>query len=120
MKSSNNSGAAATSTPGKHQVNKKKPKSGMRWLRNHTLNPKGSDYAQRVINRYRLGMRARGALQGIKIITAPDSCSACQALADTVYHPDQTPIIPIEQCSNRQGCRCTYSPMMTFESALGT
>jgi MoaA/NifB/PqqE/SkfB family radical SAM enzyme len=90
---------------------------GMGWLRKHTSYPKRSDYAQRVINRYRLGMRARGAIRGIKIITAPDSCPICQSLAGTVYQPDTTPVIPIEQCSSPQGCRCNYSPLMTFEDA---
>jgi MoaA/NifB/PqqE/SkfB family radical SAM enzyme len=99
--------------------NGKKVGPPMHWLRKHTSQPKGPDYAQPVINRYRLGMRARGAIRGIKIITAPGSCSACERLAGTIYAPDQVPIIPVQQCSNSEGCRCAYSPVMSFEDPYG-
>jgi MoaA/NifB/PqqE/SkfB family radical SAM enzyme len=87
----------------------------MSWLRKHTLKPKPRDYGRRIIDRYRLGMRAHGAIHGIRIVSAPDSCSSCQRLAGKVYQPDETPVIPIQECSHPQGCRCVYSPLMSFE-----
>src|SRR5207248_4725376 len=44
-------------------INNKQTSSGLPWLREHTSKPKGPDYAQPVLTRYRLGMRARGAIQ---------------------------------------------------------
>jgi len=96
---------------------KKRDTHSISWLRHHTLKPKSADYGRRVIDRYRLGMRAHGAIHGIKIITAPGSCSSCQSLAGAVYQPDETPVIPIKECRNPRGCRCVYSPVMTFEQS---
>jgi MoaA/NifB/PqqE/SkfB family radical SAM enzyme len=106
--------APQTSVP--HDADPKKNEThSISWLRNHTLKPKARDYGRRIIDRYRLGMRAHGAIQGIRIITAPGSCSSCQNLAGKVYQPDETPLIPIKECTNPQGCRCVYSPLMSFE-----
>lgn len=87
----------------------------MKWIRDHVRNPKDADYAQRVLDRYRSGMQARGAIQGVRVITAPDSCPTCRALEGAVYHPDDAPIIPIAGCTHPEGCRCAYSAAMTYE-----
>ncbi len=87
----------------------------MNWLREHVRGPKDADYARRVLERYRLGMRARGAIKGVRVVTGTDSCPSCQALADTVYHPDDAPILPFSECTHPEGCRCAYSPVMTYE-----
>jgi hypothetical protein len=87
----------------------------MEWMQNHIRQPKDSGYAQRVLDGYRLGMRARGAIRGVRIVTGSDSCPTCQALADQVYHPDTAPRLPIQECSHSRGCRCSYAPVMTYE-----
>jgi hypothetical protein len=87
----------------------------MQWLRDHVRYPKDAHYARRVLDRYRLGMKARGAIRGVRIITGSDSCPVCQALAEAVYHPDAAPIIPIDGCTHPGGCRCAYTAVMTYE-----
>ena len=91
----------------------------MNWIREHVRTPKDAEYAQRVLDRYRLGMRARGSIRGVRIITGPDSCAACRAHEGREYHPDEAPIIPIEGCTHPEGCRCAYSAVMTYEEACG-
>ena len=93
-----------------------KTNGGMQWLRTHVGNPKPANYAQRAVARYKLGIRAHGAIQGVRIITASNSCGNCRALARTIYEPDQVPMIPIQQCTNPNGCRCAYSPVMSYEN----
>lgn len=109
---------SVVSSPVSRVNNKTQP--GMRWLRQHTATPKSPDYARSRINGYRLGMRAHGAIGGIRITTAPDSCAACQALAGRVYEAAEVPIIPVQQCSNPRGCRCVYDPAMTYETTQPT
>jgi hypothetical protein len=87
----------------------------MEWMQNHIRQPKEADYAQRVLDRYRLGMRARGAIRGVRVVTGADSCPTCQALANQVYHPDAAPRLPAPGCSHPRGCRCSYAPVMTYE-----
>jgi hypothetical protein len=88
----------------------------MQWLHNHVRTPKGSDYAARVLDRFRLGMKARGEIQGVRILVGPDSCPVCQAVAGRVYLPDEAPIIPIAGCRHPRGCRCAYTAVMTYEA----
>ena len=92
---------------------------GMQWLRTHVASPKPANYAQRAVARYKLGIRAHGAIKGVRIISASGSCGNCQALAGAVYQPDEAPIIPIQQCTSPNGCRCAYSPVMSFENMDG-
>ncbi len=87
----------------------------MSWLRDFVHSPQTPDYARRVLDRYRLGMRAGGAIRGVRILAASDSCPACQALAGAVYHPDEAPLIPIAGCTHPQGCRCVYRPVMEYD-----
>ena len=48
----------------------------------------------------------------VRILVAEDSCPACQALEGT-YEKDAVPILPVEGCSHRLGCRCFYQPYLT-------
>jgi len=89
----------------------------MKWLKDHIRQPKDAHYAKKVLDAYRLGMKARGAIRGVRIVTGPDSCPTCQALAGKVYHPDEAPIIPIAGCTHPQGCCCAYSAVMTYEES---
>ncbi len=90
-------------------------KPSRQWLKQHIRRPKDANYAKKVLDAYRLGIKAHGAIRGVRIVTGLDSCPTCQALAGIVYHPDQAPIIPIAGCSHPSGCRCAYSAVMTYE-----
>ncbi|MER3403834.1 MAG: hypothetical protein C4289_00535 [Chloroflexota bacterium] len=87
----------------------------MKWLRTYVRTPKDASYSARVLEHYRLGMRARGAIRGVRILTGSDSCPVCRAYAGTVYHPDEAPVIPIAGCTHPQGCRCAYIAAMTYD-----
>jgi len=88
-----------------------------RWLQDHVRKPKDSLYAQRVLERYRMGMKARGAIRGVQVIVGDDSCPICRQYAGAVYHPDDAPIIPITGCTQQGGCRCAYRAVMDYEEA---
>lgn len=95
----------------------------MEWIRNQVHRPNDADYAQRVLDRYRLGMWACGAIRAVRIITGPDSCPTCQALGGTVYHPDEALIIPIAGCTHPdhpEGCCCAYTAVITYEETGGS
>ena len=47
----------------------------------------------------------------VRISVSNDACPACQQAQGT-YPKDQTPRLPIEGCSNGQGCRCFYDPIL--------
>jgi hypothetical protein len=87
----------------------------MNWIREHIRTPKDADYARRVLDRYRLGIKAKGAIRGVQIIPGSDACPVCQPLANTVYAPDQAPIIPLAGCPMPEGCCCAYTPVMNYQ-----
>lgn len=86
-----------------------------KWMQDHVRKPKDSNYAKRVLDRYRLGMKGHGSIRGCRIIIGPDSCPTCKALANIEYLPDDAPIIPIAGCTHPEGCRCAYTAVMTYE-----
>jgi hypothetical protein len=87
----------------------------MSWMRQHVRGAKGQGYAALVLARYRLGMKAGGAIQGVRVITASDSCPVCLALAGRVYDPDEAPVIPVGDCTDPGGCRCAYGAVMAYD-----
>jgi hypothetical protein len=87
----------------------------MDWLDRYIRTPKDASYAKRALDRYRLGMKAHGAIRGVRIVVGADSCSACRAAAEGIYLPDEAPIIPIAGCTHPDGCRCAYRPVMTYQ-----
>jgi hypothetical protein len=87
----------------------------MNWMRQHVQRTRGPNYAQTVLARYRLGMKAGGAISGARILAGADCCPTCRALSDCVYDPDSAPIIPVAGCSAPGGCRCAYAPVMAYE-----
>lgn len=86
------------------------------WLQDHVRRPKDPHYAERVLDRYRLGMKAHGAIRGVRIITGSDSCPICRQYAGTVFLPDDAPIIPIAGCTQAGGCRCAYTAVMDYDA----
>jgi hypothetical protein len=87
----------------------------MSWITSHVRRPKDPSYAKRVLDRYRLGMKAGGAIRGVRVLAGADSCAACRAAAQGEYLPNEAPIIPIAGCTHPEGCRCAYAPVMDYD-----
>ena len=87
------------------------------WLdRFHRQAKKREDYAARTLAAYRMGMKAGGSIAGVKIELGADSCAEARALPlGTVYHPDEAPLLPLENCPNGRRCRCVYRPVMSYQ-----
>ncbi len=77
---------------------------------------KASNYAEKSLAAYRLGMRAKGSIAGVTIDSPPDCCEAARRLPTAkVYHPDEAPLLPLEQCTKQKHCGCVYRPVMTYQ-----
>lgn len=77
---------------------------------------KPPDYAEKVLAQYRLGMKAKGSIAGVRVLIDRDGCAACRAIApDTIYHPDDAPRLPLPACDHAARCQCVYRPVMTYE-----
>lgn len=74
--------------------------------------PKPANYAEKALSAYRLGVKAGGAIQGVRILVGEDSCAECRLHADIVYSPEDAPILPLDGCTHAEGCRCAYTPAM--------
>lgn len=81
---------------------------------------KPPNYAEKTLAAYRLGMRAKGSIAGVRIEVDPDGCDACRTLdTDALYHPDDAPHLPLPACSKGAQCGCVYRPVMTYEREDG-
>lgn len=77
---------------------------------------KPANYAEKTLNAYRLGMKAKGSIAGVRIEPDPEGCHASVALDPaTVYHPDEAPHIPLPSCDRVASCGCVYRPVMTYQ-----
>jgi hypothetical protein len=87
------------------------------WLdKFHREMEKPADYAVKTLAAYRLGMKARGSIVGVRIEVTEGCCTAVQALAPTtIYHPDEAPHLPLAGCPLGRRCRCVYRPVMSYE-----
>lgn len=47
----------------------------------------------------------------IRLVVSHDACPACQVLQGT-YEKDKVPRLPVEGCSDKNGCRCFYEPTL--------
>jgi hypothetical protein len=56
-------------------------------------------------------MQANDRVKYVVIITPQNACPACQQLAGT-YPKDKVPSLPIEYCSEPNGCRSYYLPYL--------
>lgn len=56
-------------------------------------------------------MRENPRIKYVVVIAPANACPACQQLVGT-YPKDQTPRLPIEYCSNPNGCRSYYLPYL--------
>ena len=87
------------------------------WLNDfHREMEKAEDYAEKTLAQYRLGMRAKGSIAGVRIEIDKAGCAASQELDETaVYHPDDAPHLPLQSCSKGRRCAWVYRPVMTYE-----
>lgn len=51
---------------------------------------------------------ARRLFHGVAIRPAETPCAAAAGLANVRYLADEAPMLPLADCSNPAGCRCTY------------
>ena len=78
---------------------------------------KSPDYAEKTLAAYRLGMKAKGSIRGVRIEIDPHGCAACRELDTSIeYLPDDTPHVPLPNCDKGLRCQCVYRPVMTYES----
>lgn len=87
------------------------------WLTEfHREMAKAPDYAEKTLAAYKLGMKAKGSIRGVRITIDPDGCVACRALdPQAEYLPDDAPHLPLPECTKGQQCQCVYRPVMTYE-----
>ncbi len=77
---------------------------------------KPDNYAEKTLAAYRLGMKAKGSIVGVRIEIDTDGCAACGEIDVTaVYHPDDAPILPLPDCTKGSRCGCVYRPVMKYE-----
>lgn len=87
------------------------------WLKDfHQSQEKAPDYADKTLAAYRLGMKAKGSIRGVRIEIDEQGCAACRELRDgAVYDPDDAPRLPLAACTKGLQCQCVYRPVMTYE-----
>ena len=87
------------------------------WLNNFQQEmAKPADYAEKTLAAYKLGMKAKGSIAGVRIIIDPQGCTPCQKLdPEVIYDPDSTPHLPLPECNRGPNCRCVYRPVMTYQ-----
>lgn len=77
---------------------------------------KPENYAEKTLAAYRLGIKAKGSIAGVRIETAENCCRPAQNLPpDSVYHPDDAPHLPLPDCPQGRRCRCIYRPVMAYQ-----
>ena len=88
------------------------------WLSNFQKEmEKPENYAEKTLAAYRLGMKAKGSIAGVRIEVDEDGCGACKGIEETaVFHPDDAPHLPLPDCSKGRRCRCVYRPVMEYEA----
>lgn len=89
----------------------------MKWLNDfHHRAEKPADYTEKTLAAYQLGIKAGGAIVGVRIEIGANCCQAARDLADgRVYLPDEAPHLPLPNCPLGRGCQCVYRPVMRYE-----
>jgi hypothetical protein len=87
------------------------------WLKGfHQDMEKSPDYAEKTLAAYRLGMKAKGSIRGVRIEIDHDGCAASRELnPEAEYLPDDAPHLPLPDCAKGFRCRCVYRPVMAYE-----
>ena len=50
-------------------------------------------------------------VRDVRLVVSVNACPVCAAHAGT-YAKDEVPTLPVEGCSNSDGCHCFYEPML--------
>ena len=88
------------------------------WLiKFHHESEKPSNYAEKALAAYRLGMKGRGSIAGVVVEAGDDCCEAAREQNGTVYHPDEAPSLPLPNCSRGKRCACVYRPRMKYQDS---
>ncbi len=75
---------------------------------------KDDRYAEKALARYALGIKGKGAVEGVVAEPGPDCCEAASRLPHgRVYSPADAPRLPLPECS-RERCDCVYRPAMRY------
>jgi hypothetical protein len=78
---------------------------------------KPANYAEKTLKAYQLGMKAKGSIQGVRIVPDPDGCPACRSLEPTTVHlPEEAPHVPLPGCDRAAVCGCVYRPVMSYQT----
>ncbi len=87
------------------------------WLNEFQQNmEKPEDYAEKTLAAYKLGMKGKGSIVGVRVELGKDVCSICGAVDETaLFLPDEAPRFPLEGCLNDGQCRAVYRPVMTYQ-----
>jgi hypothetical protein len=88
------------------------------WLKGfHQNMEKPPNYAAKTLAAYRLGMKAKGSIRGVRIEIDEEGCEAsCRLDPDREYLPDEAPLVPLPDCTKGSKCGCVYRPVMTYEA----
>jgi len=91
------------------------------WMEKFLQNTrKPADYAEKTLAAYRLGIKAGGSIRGVRVQVGEGSCAAAREIpSGAVYHPDDTPHLPLPACSHAGQCPCVYRPVMDYEAEGG-
>jgi hypothetical protein len=60
------------------------------------------------------GYRENECITGVEIMCNDDSCRKCKAAAGE-YLLKEAPLLPIDGCTNEDGCRCSYNSVVGFD-----
>ena len=88
------------------------------WLNefHHELE-KEPDYNEKALAAYRLGMRGKGSIAGIKIEPGASCCEAARNLPEgKIYGAQEVPSLPLPGCSQGRRCACVYRPAMNYQT----
>ncbi len=78
---------------------------------------KPDNYAEKTLAAYKLGMRAKGSIVGVRVVVDPNGCDACRSIdTSAVFHPDDAPRLPLPECTKGNRCQCVYRPVMKYET----
>ena len=88
---------------GRHLTTNSKHIMAFNWLDKFQKEmEKPADYAEKTLAQYRLGMKAKGSIAGVRIVIDSNGCEACGAIsAETIYHPDDAPHIAVTRVHQR-------------------
>ena len=55
--------------------------------------------------------QANSRVNNVRLVVPDNACPACRAVEGT-YPKDKVPALPVEGCSETNGCHCFYEPML--------